>query len=377
MNKYKIFLLALFLIFNISSNGQGFNWSDDIEIEYNKSVPELNVTRSIFPSSYSLEKYLPSRQYQGETSMCVAYSLAVGRTILYAKNNYLKSKNEINKHVFSPFFIYFLGMDKDDANCTLGLYPLKMLEISKQYGMIKMRSVEYPHYFPFTKNRLLCNGYPEDINDFNNDFQIAQFFTIDNYNRLETTNQIKSSISSKNPVIFGFSDVPVSFELITSNDKIWIPGNHADRYWCFFKSKDKTKCHNIPSHETGFCKKHAYLASDSKMGHSMLLIGYNDNINGGSFLILNSWGSRENEWGDKGKIWIKYEDFWKYSNASISISKSYETSELTLGSNLLKNTTIPSEMKKKSFQKKSKYNDDISYSSHTNRSMKVESFLKK
>ena len=46
MNKYKIFLLALFLIFNISSNGQGFNWSDDIEIEMIKSAAQDGLLRA-------------------------------------------------------------------------------------------------------------------------------------------------------------------------------------------------------------------------------------------------------------------------------------------------------------------------------------------
>jgi C1A family cysteine protease len=46
------------------------------------------------------------------------------------------------------------------------------------------------------------------------------------------------------------------------------------------------------------------------MGHMMLIIGYDDGkANGGAFRILNSWGK---EWGDNGKLWIKYNDFFKY-----------------------------------------------------------------
>ena len=47
------------------------------------------------------------------------------------------------------------------------------------------------------------------------------------------------------------------------------------------------------------------------MGHMMLIIGYDDDeANGnGAFRILNSWGEK---WGDNGKLWIKYNDFFKY-----------------------------------------------------------------
>ena len=56
--------------------------------------------------------------------------------------------------------------------------------------------------------------------------------------------------------------------------------------------------------ETGFCIKHNLSALKDTMGHTMLIIGYDDSINGGSFLILNSWGSKEMEWADNGKLWV-------------------------------------------------------------------------
>ena len=51
-------------------------------------------------------------------------------------------------------------------------------------------------------------------------------------------------------------------------------------------------------------------------GHAVMAIGYDDNLEGGRFIIRNSWGTN---WGDKGYFYMPYEyltnnnlsaDFW-------------------------------------------------------------------
>ena len=61
----------------------------------------------------------------------------------------------------------------------------------------------------------------------------------------------------------------------------------------------------------------------------VFVIAYNDDMYGGAFQILNSYGTA---WGNNGKIWIRYNDFLKYFNASISISRKYETSSFGMPS---------------------------------------------
>ena len=39
-------------------------------------------------------------------------------------------------------------------------------------------------------------------------------------------------------------------------------------------------------------------------GHAMCIVGYDDNLNNGSFIVRNSWGE---SWGDKGYCYIPYE----------------------------------------------------------------------
>jgi hypothetical protein len=42
----------------------------------------------------------------------------------------------------------------------------------------------------------------------------------------------------------------------------------------------------------------------------MCVVGYDDNMYGGSFEIINSWGTW---WGNNGYIWIKYDDFFEFT----------------------------------------------------------------
>jgi hypothetical protein len=41
-------------------------------------------------------------------------------------------------------------------------------------------------------------------------------------------------------------------------------------------------------------------------GHAICVIGYDDNLEGGAFQLMNSWGS---DWGENGLAWVRYKDF--------------------------------------------------------------------
>lgn len=51
-------------------------------------------------------------------------------------------------------------------------------------------------------------------------------------------------------------------------------------------------------------------------GHAMLVVGYDDYRNGGSFEVMNSWGQG---FGDNGFVWIKYSDMRKYCKEAYAI----------------------------------------------------------
>jgi hypothetical protein len=46
----------------------------------------------------------------------------------------------------------------------------------------------------------------------------------------------------------------------------------------------------------------------SSDGHAMSIVSYDDNKNGGSFELMNSWG---NDWGKSGYCWVRYADLEK------------------------------------------------------------------
>ncbi len=272
-------------------HAQGFLWNDEIKNYVDSSFKKVETTRSFVPSKYSLERYTPSYvSNQGPTSMCVAYALASCRTILYAKNKRITNRDEIFNKSFSPFFIYYLVKDYNDISCSAGLIIYDAIEYLRDNGIPKLLDVEYPNYWPFTE-KVLCDEYPPNIYA---DARNAQKFKIDSPKMIETENsnftainRIKSELSSGNPIFIGMK-FPLS--LATSHGKdFWSPSSYE---------------------KTG------------DMGHAMVIIGYDNNKYGGAFQILNSHGV---EWGNDGKIWIKYNDLIPYLYFTCSISRKYET----------------------------------------------------
>ena len=51
-------------------------------------------------------------------------------------------------------------------------------------------------------------------------------------------------------------------------------------------------------------------------GHAMCIIGYDDQKEGGSFQIMNSWGS---SWGSDGIAWVRYPDFEHFTREAYGI----------------------------------------------------------
>ena len=52
--------------------------------------------------------------------------------------------------------------------------------------------------------------------------------------------------------------------------------------------------------------------------HAVTIVGYDDNMYGGSFKVLNSYGY---DWGDKGYFWMTYKDFVNQGDVAYVILK--------------------------------------------------------
>jgi len=296
----KVLFTLVAISISILTFSQGVIWNDAIARECAKSFPRLEATRATSPSSFSLERYVPQVYDQGETSMCAAYALATCRTMLYAKYHNYTSTKKIKEKAFSPYFIYYNNVEKQDNKCVRGLGIDNVLNFIMESGFAQIMDVEYPRYYPFTSNRL-CGIYP---NNYDKDMLSAKAYTIDEVYWLNDINQFKSEISGGRPVCFIMDPFPPTLEAVINQD-IWEPnasvqcnGITQNNYRCKQRVKDKLYCYN-----------HISQAEESSLGHVMLIIGYDDYKYGGAFRILNSWGE---EWGENGKIWIKYNDFLEY-----------------------------------------------------------------
>ncbi len=287
----KNIIFKLLLIFCVNTLcSQGFLWNDEIKNYVDSTYQKVEITRSFVPSKYSLERFTPSIvSDQGPTSMCVAYALASCRTILYAKNKRITDRDQIFINSFSPFFIYYLNSFENDYSCSAGLLFYEAINYLRDNGIPKLLNVEYPDYWPFTE-KVLCNEYPPDINS---DIRNAKKFKIDAPKIIDTDNsdftvisRIKSELAFGNPILFGMW-MPISL-LESYGKNYWTP-----------RSYDKI----------------------GDMGHAMVIIGYDNNKYGGAFQILNSYGE---DWGNDGKIWIKYNDLMPYLYFVCSISRKYE-----------------------------------------------------
>ena len=145
MNLTITFFLSFFSFCLFS---QGFEWNEDIENQLRSNTEEVDISksRSFLPSNSSLEKYIPFVHHQGETAMCVAYSLANCRTIIYAKNKRLHKEDDIIRNSFSPFFLYYHSKSSSDYKCNQGIYPTQAISFLIENGIAKLFNVEYPDY---------------------------------------------------------------------------------------------------------------------------------------------------------------------------------------------------------------------------------------
>ena len=315
MNKF--FIVTTLILFSTTLFSQGLIWNDKVEAHH-KTYDRVSLSRSaVLPTSASLEKYLPYVQDQGNSDMCAAYSIATCRTIVYAKNNEITNIDKISAESYSPYYIYHRAKTIYGDESWDGGMMIYMDQINR-YGYAKMKDLEYPYYYPFTNTSLWNFSVPKEINLNINDVKEDKFDYIKSIlpsDNVEDTlkdliHKIKTELSNERPIIFAMSPFPEFFGYNPFID-YWDP---YEEYRCIFQEEF---CENNTNDISGLCPSHK--PDDwTGTGHAMVLIGYDDKKYGGSFQILNSWGE---EWGDNGKLWIKYKDFIDYTKGLQSLDK--------------------------------------------------------
>lgn len=277
--------LLLFLVFfgNIAGLAQGLKIDDDAYSSIPRKKSTLTTDEKL-PDKIDMSDYVPSIINQGNLGTCVAVSSAYyARTILEAIRLGITDKASIDKLRFSPSFLYNAIKDSADYSCMVGAEITAALEYMKNTGVLQYSQMDYPS----------CGSNPNvPIPIESRILDYIQLFGLTE--RGDVILPVKKALSENTPVIVGIQVTP-SFEKLGGWQKFWrsillflgIRTNEDYALW------DPSKTNK-----------------DTKGGHSVCMVGYDDNKFGGAFKVVNSYGKN---WGDQGYFWISYTDFDTYA----------------------------------------------------------------
>jgi len=250
---------------------------------YENVLPAYSPIRgeTQIPLKYSLKKFVPKPQNQGEYGTCVAWTSAYyARTIMLAiKNKWIK-REEIDEKAGSPFFVYEQIKSYSDTQCQEGAGLIIALEALKQYGTVPIRRFVRSCGQPIGKELFLEAEQ----------YRIAEYRRLFLANTKDKISPIKKSLIQNKPVVIGLQCFADSF--IKAKDSLWQPTDKEIK--------------QILSEEGG---------------HALCVVGYDENLK--AFEVVNSWGTA---WANKGFIWIPYEVF---EQVCFEAYEMYETDEPT------------------------------------------------
>lgn len=236
------------------------------------------------PEAYSLRQYVPEVRSQGDYGTCTGWaSTYYAATMEYAILTGTTNREDITAHAFDPYYTYLKSTSSDDYfRCQSGLYTGYACQGVVDFGA-KL----------FGYNELTCGGRIDFSNSEDNcivDFKsVTRIFDKESNTDAENLNNIKQALYENHPVIFGMN-VP--------------------------------QCMDYPNEEGLLvCGESENLNG----GHAVTVVAYDDDKFGGCFTIVNSWGKN---YGDNGYIYIKYDDYLKYTKYAFK----YETALKTLSS---------------------------------------------
>jgi hypothetical protein len=286
---YRCFLTLIFCFVILQLNAQQQSTGAIFNAATIEATPQKIAysfrSFAAMPSSYSLEKYCPTPANQGNHGTCVAFANGYGiATILYAKTHNLTDKALINKYAFSPTFLYEQIKNVNDKDCQSGADPITALITMIKQGEALMKTV------PYACGALITSSAKSEainykIRDAAMLFAAKGMMKDDAYYKepQDIINSTKKALTEGSPISGGFN-IPQSFFSIKS--PVW--------------TSDPAEVNKDWKHN----------------GHAMAIVGYDDNVAGGAFRILNSWG---NQWADGGYVWMKYADFARYCVIALQV----------------------------------------------------------
>jgi hypothetical protein len=284
----KIFSLLLFCAMTVSGEAQEYIYSMGVPESRDTSLDKMKLKTTLITSNYkslgssaSLKKYCPTPGDQSKYSTCAAWSTAyAARTIIEAEKRGWTNPSEIVMNTFSPMFIYKLN-NPFDYNCSQGAHPADLLELMQQKGVPKFSDFSNNCQVPGEPDYLKARPYRI------NALQKIFYHTPYEGNLVSTTDvlKIKKSISEGNPVVISFV-CPPSFQ-------------YARDVWQPYESP--------------------MIVNNNQHGrHAVCVVGFDDDLHGGAFEIMNSWGTN---WGKGGFTWVPYDVFRKFTYSAVELQK--------------------------------------------------------
>jgi len=246
--------------------GMGLIEDDEAYAQIPRKPELLTRDYTVLPDSFSLRKYCPRANSQGQYGTCSAWSTTyAARTIAEAIKWGWTDAEVITDEAFAPQFVYTLVKNSTDSTCIQGISINRVMELLKTKGAPKHRnySVECADFVP----RWVTDEAADNL--------IDDYFTLfdrDCTSQEKKVNIVKKSLTQERPVLINMHIPMPSF-------------GRAGEMWNGRTPEDT---------RTGY--------------HAMCVVAYDDHKAGGAFQIMNSWGEK---WGDKGFTWVRYEDFAK------------------------------------------------------------------
>lgn len=243
------------------------------------------------PKKVSLVDFVPNIGDQENHGTCVGWSSTYTiATMEWAILNNEKDKSIITANVYDPYHTYLSIINNANPDsyetCEGGTY---------------ISDACYQLYSNGAKRRfdgqVYCGNEITQAKD-NSTVEFKDYYRL--YSRFddmeENVTAVCAALADNHPVLFGMY-VPRSLFSIGS-DGLLTPTS-AER--------------NDP-------------IGTSAGGHAMAIVGYDDEKFGGCFTVVNSWGS---SWGDDGYLYIKYEDYQRFTHTAYSFETSLKYTPTT------------------------------------------------
>lgn len=260
-------ILLLFIAFAQITIAQGIKFD---KARYEK-IPVYEPEKSQGFANGTLATKISYREYCPQVflqngSTCVGWAVY---SLLSTQQNILMNETNPQRKLFramDPYFVYSLIRNKEDKWCEEATFPQDAFDVLKDYGTKPL----------FANPDIKCNSnlaissQDKLLNTILNAYTISEYHSVysDFMSDNDKISYLKNALKSKKPILVG---LPTSEKLGGTDNSIWM--------------------------------------YDSKGGHAMCIIGYDDSKLGGCFELMNSWGS---DWGAGGFAWIRYEDIIQY-----------------------------------------------------------------